>query len=1170
MKIKKVIGKKIWSLILAVVMVIGLLPQMTIPVQAAVVADSNFQDFVCTKGSTAKSTKITVTVDSGCTLKAQVSSTGIVTTPNEGDTLPAKAFSYASGSNLGFVDVKTYKYVGIYEVDSGNKIVKFKQITLTDVMINSDSASAPTFQTVNNSYDTVTITAVITGSTFEFPSVIDGKVVTAIGSSVFYLNSQSDLNEIAGATIPASVTSIGDYAFQKCTALQTVSFATDSALKTIGKYAFWQCIALNAITIPAGVTSIGENAFSQSGLTSITIPKGVTSIGYAAFNYCTALQTVSFASDSKLESIGDYAFSDCTALNAITIPAGVTSIGYAAFMSDTSLKSIIIPESMTSIGGGVFSQSGLTSITIPKGVTSIGVSAFQKCTALQTVIFATDSVLKTIGNYAFGGNFMDSSGCTALESIEIPASVTSIGNYAFSQSGLTSITIPKGVTSIGDGAFARSLKLESVRFAEGSARTTIGESVFAYCPVLKEVNFSPDSKLESIGSLTFNGCIGFTSLASITFPAGMKSIGRSAFNGCTGLTSAIIPKGVTLIDDGLFYGCTGLSSVTIPEGVTSIGYYAFQYASLKSVTIPASVYLISEYAFADNRGLTEAYFCGKAPFSMGRFVFINDKTYNIITVYCTPENSSSFSLNWNQSQWNANNWDSYKLNSLWNPSTPGTSYTVTYNANGAAGTAPTQVATAAGGTFSLPANSFTKTDYTFAGWNDGTKTYQIPANYTMPAKAVTFTAQWTENNLPPATKTYTVTYNANGGAGSVSAQTTNVGTVTTIAANTFARTGYTFAGWNTLSNGKGTSYAASASFSSQTAGTTVILYAQWTENTFNVDGSVEDDKKVVVSDAIVKLMKGNIQIGETAKTGLDGKFTIVNVPNGTYNLVVSKDGIIVTTIVVVNNQNNTLASAIALPSGKTNSVVEVKVNTPQIVVGNLEKQFSDDDKVIAADGGSVEIRIVAETKDNTAPNASNISATASSNGKTVGLFIDLSVFKTVVPLSGISSTTNLIELPTLVEVFIPLNDSLQGKSNYVVYRYHSNAVIAITTQANADGEKIELVDNNTTIKLTVKKFSTYAVAYNDTTTGGGTTGGGSTGGGSTGGGTTGGLPAVDDSNNTDIVKPMPPISPIKKPAKNPQTGDSSPLALPMMSTMGLALLALGLYLKNKGKQQSAE
>ncbi|QHI71018.1 S-layer homology domain-containing protein [Aminipila terrae] len=277
---------------------------------------------------------------------------------------------------------------------------------------------------------------------------------------------------------------------------------------------------------------------------------------------------------------------------------------------------------------------------------------------------------------------------------------------------------------------------------------------------------------------------------------------------------------------------------------------------------------------------------------------------------------------------------------------------------------------------------------------------------------------------------------------------------------------------------------------------------------YKIIGIVQDGNSSNVQDATVKLMHGQNQVGLSVQTDVDGKFTIENVINGTYNLVVSKNGITVTTLVVVNNTNNTLESAIILPSGKTNSVVEVKPSTPPIVVGGLDTQFqvtatepdkgvTSTDNDVVTNGGSVEIKLIAEKKDNTATNATDISATATSDGKTVGIFVDLSVLKTVKDSSGdeISSQSAILkELPSLIEVLIPLPTSLQGRANYVVYRYHGTEVNTITTEANPAGEKIELINNGTTIKLTVKKFSTYGIAYTTPSTPTNNTGGGSGGG----------------------------------------------------------------------------
>ena len=144
--------------------------------------------------------------------------------------------------------------------------------------------------------------------------------------------------------------------------------------------------SLTSVTIPNGVTSIGQTAFYDcTSLTSVTIPNSVIGIGEAAFDECTSLTNVTIP--NGVTSIGGAAFIDCTNLTSVTIPNGVIGIGEAAFDGCTSLTSMTIPHSVTGIGEYAFSGSGLTNVTIPNGVTSIGAFAFENCTGLTSAYF---------------------------------------------------------------------------------------------------------------------------------------------------------------------------------------------------------------------------------------------------------------------------------------------------------------------------------------------------------------------------------------------------------------------------------------------------------------------------------------------------------------------------------------------------------------------------------------------------------------------------------------------------------------------------------------------------------------------------------------------------------------------------------------------------------------
>ena len=280
---------------------------------------------------------------------------------------------------------------------------------------------------------------------------------------------------------------------------------------SIGKYAFYKCSGLTSVTIPNSVTSIGISAFYNcSGLTSVTIGNSVTSIGNSAFSNCSGLISIIVdESNPSFSSIEGILYNnDATTLiycpitkKTVTIPNSVTSIDYSAFYGCSGLTSVTIPNSVTSIGERAFSGcSGLTSVTIGNSVTSIGYYAFSGCYGLTSVTIPNS--VTSIGKYAF-------SGCSGLTSVTIPNSVTSIGERAFSGcSGLTSVTIGNSVTSIGYYAFSGCYGLTSVTIP--NSVTTIVQSAFSNCRGLTSVTIG--NSVTSIGKYAFSGCSKLTSI----------------------------------------------------------------------------------------------------------------------------------------------------------------------------------------------------------------------------------------------------------------------------------------------------------------------------------------------------------------------------------------------------------------------------------------------------------------------------------------------------------------------------------------------------------------------------------------------------------------------------------------------------------------------------------
>jgi len=541
------------------------------------------------------------------------------------------------------------------------------------------AATSGNFKYTDNG-TTITITGYVSSPAGELtiPSTIISKPVTKIGDSAFY-----NCSSLTSVTIPSSVTSIGSSAFYSCVGLTSIivdanntyyssldgvlfdknqtaliqyppakvggSYIIPSGVTSIGFYAFSKCSSLTGVTIPPGVTYIGGNAFSDcANLASITIPPGVTSILEYTFQRCSGLLNVTIP--SSVNSIGTYAFAYCSSLVDADIPLGVASIGSSAFEGCSGLTSVSIPNSVTSIESFAFQYcSGLVSVTIPSSVTSIGTCVFYSCGSLETVTIP--SSVTSIGNSAFGFcrsltnltipssvTKIESSAfhnCESLDAVTIPSSVTSIGINAFSYcSGLTSVTIPSSVTSLGFAAFTgcSSLaliavdpnntyysSLDGILFNKNQTTliqypparvggiyvipisvTSIESSAFQYCIGLVSVTIP--SSVTSIGSGVFTDC---SSLASVSIPSSVTSIGANEFSGCSSLTSVVIPTSVTSFGTYAFEGCSSLTNVVIPASVTSIGSGAFLHcSSLTSVFIPSSVTSIRDNAFAGCSSLT--------------------------------------------------------------------------------------------------------------------------------------------------------------------------------------------------------------------------------------------------------------------------------------------------------------------------------------------------------------------------------------------------------------------------------------------------------------------------------------------------------------------------------------------------------------------------------------
>ena len=434
-----------------------------------------------------------------------------------------------------------------------------------------------------------------------------------------------------------NITALPIQAFYKSTNVENLILP--NTLITIGEEMFYQS-KLKTVVIPANATTIGNSAFEQcASLISIDIPANVETIGTAVFWGCSSLTTVTFEKGSQLKTIGggssySGAFSYCTALTSIEIPASVETIGASAFKGCSSLATVTFENGsqLKTIGGGSYSSgafsdcTALTSIEIPASVETIEAAAFKGCSSLATVTFENGSQLKTIGGGSYSsGAFSD---CTALTSIEIPASVETIEAAAF-----------KGCSS-----------LATVTFENGSQLKTIGggsysSGAFSDCTALTSIEIP--ASVETIEAAAFKGC---SSLATVTFENGsqLKTIeggypSSGTFADCTALTSIEIPASVETIEAAAFKGCSSLATVTFEKGsqLKTIGgggssyYGAFgQLKNLMTVDMSActQVKTIGESAFDGDSELRLFKIGTETPPTCGRDAFSGINPYSVLKV----------------------------------------------------------------------------------------------------------------------------------------------------------------------------------------------------------------------------------------------------------------------------------------------------------------------------------------------------------------------------------------------------------------------------------------------------------------------------------------------------------------------------------------------------------
>lgn len=478
----------------------------------------------------------------GCTSLKKVSVTGVTTTDNTGKT----TLSTTIGTSA-FKDNKALKEINLDTI----KTVSQEAFRGCGV---ADDGTDPATLTLNN--------------------------VNAIGALAFYGCG------FKAVQIPRQLTSVatgkingveyGPFAGGK---LETVSFGT--LINTIPDNLCMNTTSLQKIelqSVKASLRTIGKNAFKGcTSVEEVTIPKGILTVSNSAFEGCSGLTDVTIAA----KTINAKAFAECTNLKAVKIEEGVTTIQGMAF-ANTQISAVTIPSTLTTAGTtkeGAIEKGPFagTMIATVHGQTEDSTEAQEGATILPETKKIPDNLFL---------------GCTSIIDVQIPETVTEIGQKAF-----------KDASSVENVTFAVNTETGKVKGVE-----KIGISAFDGCSSLQELVL-PETVTEVLqGAFANEGAL---VKADMSRTASLKKWDKESFKGDTALAEVILPTagGITAIPDGAFAGCTTLTgeNLKIPKNIVTITANAFKESGLKKLYIPNQVTTIGASAFEACKNLEDVH-----------------------------------------------------------------------------------------------------------------------------------------------------------------------------------------------------------------------------------------------------------------------------------------------------------------------------------------------------------------------------------------------------------------------------------------------------------------------------------------------------------------------------------------------------------------------------------
>lgn len=378
-----------------------------------------------------------------------------------------------------------------------------------------------------------------------YPEPLTGKncnkITTAVQLPAYLecigIEALSNITQLEQIVIPDSVRTIYGGAFAGCTHMTRV--VLPKGLKIIPARCF-QNTAVSDILLPDMLEVIGDSAFEntylggsyvdgayvykyhiRTNMTGITFPASVKQIGARAFAGREDLKSLTFMDINSLQSLSNDTFTQTGFYE--DHPDGAIWFGDVLYAYKGNIPdnfAFVIPENSIITGNVFEGQKGLVSVTIPGSVRFLGRDIFKNCTSLSEVVLGEGH--QTLPDGIFQGT-------ESLKTIQLPGTLTEIGDSAFFKSGLEEIVIPENVKTIGGGAFNSCVNLKKVTLSEGLE--SICNLSFARCEALESVVIPSSVKLLDMNA--FSWCI---ALKEVVFPAGIETVSGYPFQGSDALT----------------------------------------------------------------------------------------------------------------------------------------------------------------------------------------------------------------------------------------------------------------------------------------------------------------------------------------------------------------------------------------------------------------------------------------------------------------------------------------------------------------------------------------------------------------------------------------------------------------------------------------------------------